>query len=217
MNHYTLLVSALIRERLAKDVIKSIPSIERVKWFKDFDELKKLLGIYGNRVLIILDGSDLKLLNSMNHIIWKHPPSRPKLIFLLNIFDERFLKFLYLEGCSMILHKNIDQLKTAISVVSNNGWYFCPDLKYKFFQVVDKNKEYTESSLTNMELQVIQELLKDKTNQQIADSLYIGRRTVEYHITSAIQKLGVNSRVGLAVKMVDYFRHTYYTDQLSGQ
>ncbi|PTM58845.1 helix-turn-helix domain-containing protein [Desmospora activa] len=217
MNHHTLLVSSLMYKRLSKDVFDSIPSIEKVKWFKDFDELKKLLGIHGNRVLIILDGSDFKLLNSMNQIIWKHPLPRPKLIFLLNRFDKNFFKFLHLEGCGMILHKNINQLKTAISVVSNNGWYFCSDLKYKFFQVIDKNKEDTELSLTNMELRVIQELLKDKTNQQIADSLYIGRRTVEYHITSAIQKLGVNSRVGLAIKMADYFRHTYYTDRLSGQ
>ncbi|WP_240511805.1 response regulator transcription factor [Paludifilum halophilum] len=217
MNHYTLLVSSCVRQQPAMAVVQSILSIENVKWFKDFEELKRLTEINGNRVLIILDGSDFKLLNSINYIIWKQQLPRPKLIFLLKKFHKEHLQFLNLEGCGMLLHKNIDQLKTAISVVSNNGWYFCSDLEYKIFQVINKSQENTELSLTNMELRVIQELLKDKTNQQIADSLYISRRTVEYHITSAIQKLGVNSRVGLAIKMVDHFRHTNYHDHLSGQ
>ncbi|QKG84498.1 helix-turn-helix transcriptional regulator [Kroppenstedtia pulmonis] len=72
-----------------------------------------------------------------------------------------------------------------------------------------------ELPLTFMELKVVQELLKDKTNQQIADALYISRRTVESHITSAIRKLGVNSRVGLVVKMMDCYRSFCYTTETS--
>lgn len=61
-----------------------------------------------------------------------------------------------------------------------------------------------------MEMKVVQELLKDKTNQQIAEALYVSRRTVEYHIASAIQKLGVNSRVGLAVKIMQCYRPFFH-------
>lgn len=64
-------------------------------------------------------------------------------------------------------------------------------------------EEIVETPLTDMEIRVAKELIKDKTNQQIADSLCISKRTVEYHITSSIQKLGVKSRVGLAVKMME--------------
>lgn len=43
-------------------------------------------------------------------------------------------------------------------------------------------EEIVETPLTDMEIRVAKELIKDKTNQQIADSLCISKRTVEYHI-----------------------------------
>lgn len=57
-----------------------------------------------------------------------------------------------------------------------------------------------EECLTNTEIKILQLIAREKTNNEIADELNISKRTVEYHISSIIQKLGVDSRVGAVVK-----------------
>ncbi|HBI04323.1 MAG TPA: DNA-binding response regulator [Paenibacillaceae bacterium] len=54
--------------------------------------------------------------------------------------------------------------------------------------------------LTNTEIKILQLISQEKTNNEIAEELNISKRTVEYHISSIIQKLGVDSRVGAVVK-----------------
>lgn len=54
------------------------------------------------------------------------------------------------------------------------------------------------SSLTDTELRVVDMVAAGRSNPQIADRLFISRRTVESHVSSALRKLGVSSRVGIA-------------------
>jgi DNA-binding NarL/FixJ family response regulator len=54
--------------------------------------------------------------------------------------------------------------------------------------------------LTSTEIKILQLISQEKTNSEIAEELNISKRTVEYHISSIIQKLGVDSRVGAVVK-----------------
>lgn len=106
-----------------------------------------------------------------------------------------------------VVKKDMQELLLAIRVVSKGAYY----ISREFIEVLnpvmaEKVKAWAEvkpaspSDLTEMEAKVVQELIKDKTNQEIAAALHISRRTVEHHIASAIDKLGANSRVGLAVK-----------------
>lgn len=94
----------------------------------------------------------------------------------------------------------------AIKVIEQGGYFISKELN-KYIHFWKNNSTFSEyfctivSSLTEMELRVAEEIVYDKTNQEIADTLFLSKRTVEYYVTSCIQKLGVNSRVGLAVKM----------------
>ncbi|MBK9179830.1 MAG: DUF2791 family P-loop domain-containing protein [Acidimicrobiales bacterium] len=54
-------------------------------------------------------------------------------------------------------------------------------------------------ALTPAELQVVALVAEGATNQQIADRLYLSRRTVETHLRRVFTKLGTSSRVELAV------------------
>ena len=76
-------------------------------------------------------------------------------------------------------------------------------------EIAEEASNY-DVQLTKMEAKVVQELIKDKTNQEIAAALHISRRTVEHHIASAIDKYGVNSRVGLVVKTLMNHLHNNF-------
>jgi two-component system response regulator DegU len=70
---------------------------------------------------------------------------------------------------------------------------------YKIFprNMADFCQSCTE--LTKKELEVLALVAQDKTNYEISDELMISKRTVERHITSILQKLDADSRVGAVV------------------
>ena len=54
------------------------------------------------------------------------------------------------------------------------------------------------ASLTGRELEVARLVVDRRTNQQIADELFLSLKTVETHMRNMFRKLGVSSRVDLA-------------------
>jgi DNA-binding CsgD family transcriptional regulator len=51
------------------------------------------------------------------------------------------------------------------------------------------------TGLTDRELQVLAEVAAGRTNQEIADLLYISQRTVGVHVSRILHKLQVRTRV----------------------
>jgi non-specific serine/threonine protein kinase len=51
-----------------------------------------------------------------------------------------------------------------------------------------------DTPLTRRELEVLQRLAEGRTNHEIADSLFLGQRTVESHVAGILAKLDVSSR-----------------------
>lgn len=104
-----------------------------------------------------------------------------------------------------VFKRDTEELALAIRAVMRGAYFFSQEFIEALNFPVKKEEIAEEASnydvqLTKMEAKVVQELIKDKTNQEIAAALHISRRTVEHHIASAIDKYGVNSRVGLVVK-----------------
>ncbi|RUS48378.1 response regulator [Cohnella sp. AR92] len=66
--------------------------------------------------------------------------------------------------------------------------------------VAEKMWRAESEPLTRMEREVLRRVAEEKTNKEIAAELFISQRTVEYHLTSIHQKLGVKSRIGAVAK-----------------
>ena len=56
-----------------------------------------------------------------------------------------------------------------------------------------------EIGLTERELQVVGGVVRGETNRKIADQLSITQDTVKHHLSSVFDKVGVSSRLELAV------------------
>ncbi|MCO7175343.1 response regulator [Sporolactobacillus kofuensis] len=62
--------------------------------------------------------------------------------------------------------------------------------------------EVQTETLTPRERDILNLIASDMTTSEISQSLSISKRTVEYHISSLMQKLGADSRVGAVVAAI---------------
>ena len=67
--------------------------------------------------------------------------------------------------------------------------------------------------LSQRECQILREVIGGKTNNIIANKLYISKATVKAHISSLIQKFKVANRVELAVMGICLFMDQIYFDE----
>lgn len=60
-------------------------------------------------------------------------------------------------------------------------------------------KQAPHDQLTEREMEVLRLIAKGKSNQEVADDLYIGIKTVKFHVTNVLAKLGVEDRTQAAI------------------
>lgn len=68
-------------------------------------------------------------------------------------------------------------------------------------QKTNDNLQINQSKLSPRETEVVDLVLRGKSNKQIAFQLGITERTVEFHLKNVYAKLGIGSRMELAVKL----------------
>jgi NarL family two-component system response regulator LiaR len=62
-----------------------------------------------------------------------------------------------------------------------------------------KQEAAPHEELTDREMEVLRLIAKGKSNQEVADDLYIGVKTVKFHVTNILAKLGVEDRTQAAI------------------
>ena len=62
-----------------------------------------------------------------------------------------------------------------------------------------QTEAHPHEELTEREMEVLQLIAQGKSNQEIADELFIGIKTVKYHLTNMFSKLGVEDRTQAAI------------------
>lgn len=108
-------------------------------------------------------------------------------------------------GVSAFLPKNAkrDLLIEAIEKVKKTGVFFSEqDHKMLSNFVRTKSpKRYFNSNefLTEREKEVLRLICSERTNQEIADALFLSKRTVESHRQSILDKIGAKNTAGLVI------------------
>lgn len=62
-----------------------------------------------------------------------------------------------------------------------------------------KQQDNAHEELTEREMEVLRLIAEGKSNQEIADTLFIGVKTVKFHVTNLLAKLGVEDRTQAAI------------------
>jgi len=94
------------------------------------------------------------------------------------------------------LLKNIPKagLKEALQKIHDGLVYISPEITTKFIHVQSTAED---TSLTDREMDVLEWIIKEQPNKNIADKLHISERTVETHRKNIFRKTGTNNLVGL--------------------
>ncbi len=126
-----------------------------------------------------------------------------KIIALTSIDTIPQVKAMMLNKCmGYLLKSNTDhqQLTTAIEEVYAGNIFIEPSLKDELTNRmlgIRTPKKTTQPRLTRREKEILQLIVDEKTNQEIADMLYISLHTVENHRFSLLKKLEVKNTAGL--------------------
>jgi len=104
-------------------------------------------------------------------------------------------------GCMGYILKDADDttILQAIETVQKGGQFLAPALQQMMIDDMFRNKksEKKNTALTRREKEVLQLIIDEFTNQEIADKLFLSLHTVENHRISLLHKLEVKNTAGL--------------------
>ena len=94
-----------------------------------------------------------------------------------------------------------DDLIQAIRDVYQNRPALQPAIARKLMHDIQNQPDQaaSENNLTDREIEILQMVAQGRTNQQIADALFLSERTVRTHITNILAKLRLENRTQAAL------------------
>lgn len=139
------------------------------------------------------------------HLLKKKKPHRPLLVF--SVADEcRIGPRAFREGADGVVNKgaSIGTIREAIETVSKGNRWASPELTQVL--IGPDGRDNLQDKLTRRELQVLQQLGKGNSNQEIAAELKISVKTVGNHRENIKRKLGIKNARELMAIARDYYR-----------
>ena len=126
-------------------------------------------------------------------------------IIMVSMYNEKnIIRAAIKNGADCYLTKNcsIEQIKEAIrcSHSNNNICNLQPSLVTKSLN----DSISLKYKLTKREKEIINQILKEKSNSEIGEILKISKRTVETHRKNIMLKLNVKNSIGIAIKAMKY-------------
>jgi DNA-binding NarL/FixJ family response regulator len=134
-----------------------------------------------------------------------------KILALSMMQDNQFIKQMTAAGALGYILKNSgeEEIKTALRSVYNGEPYYSPAVAETVMQNLMKggikrsSKLVVDLPLTSREEEVLHLIIKEYTNQEIADELFISSRTVDAHKRNLLEKTGAKNIAGLVLYAVE--------------
>ncbi len=132
-----------------------------------------------------------------------HHPSIKILILSMYDDDEYVCKILKTGASGYVLKRAAsDELLRAIRAVEDGGSALHPTVAAKLIKDYVRRTKATDrdnpdSVLTSRESEVLKLIAEGRTNQQIAEVLGLGRKTIDTHRTNIMRKLDLHDVTGL--------------------
>jgi DNA-binding NarL/FixJ family response regulator len=135
----------------------------------------------------------------------------PVRTILLTASVERpqILEALQLGARGVVLKESATQvlLKSIAAVMAGSYWVgkeSVPDLKELVLDRAAPEQPAERYGLTRREMQMVAAIVEGSSNREIAQKFNVREDTVKHHLTSIFSKLGVSTRLGLALFAIEH-------------
>jgi DNA-binding NarL/FixJ family response regulator len=134
-------------------------------------------------------------------------------IIALSMFDEKSLIVEMFEaGAKGFLLKNAqkEEIVEAIKTVHKGENYYCRETNKKMAEIFAESmqgktgKHDSKTELSEHEIEIIKLICKEMSNQEIADKLFMSKRTVEGHRAKILEKTNASNTAGIVLYAVKH-------------
>ncbi|EHP47810.1 response regulator transcription factor [Odoribacter laneus] len=154
-------------------------------------------------VLMDIEMPEMNGIEATREALRLHPDL--KIIVLSMYGDEQYYYKMIDAGAKGFMLKNtgIENVITAIKKVAAGENFFSEELLFTILNNMrDSNKTETESpdsEISEREMEILYHVCKGKSNQEIADELFISKRTVDKHRANLLSKTGCRNTAALVM------------------
>lgn len=130
-------------------------------------------------------------------------------VITLSMFGEEEYYYKMIDaGVKGFILKNsdIDEVIKAIKSVKNGGTYFSQEILYNVVKNIRevRKTEQLQLQLSQRENEILELICKGLSNQEIADSLCISKRTVDKHRANILSKTDTKNTASLVMFAVEH-------------
>ena len=132
--------------------------------------------------------------------------SELKIIALSMFGDESYYQRMVQAGARGFLLKDSDiaDVLQAIDTVEAGGSYFSPQLLTSLTGRMHAREDAPDEQLSEREREILVAVCRGLSNQEIADELFISKRTVDKHRANILEKTGCKNTASLVVYAIRY-------------
>jgi DNA-binding NarL/FixJ family response regulator len=133
-----------------------------------------------------------------------------KIIGLSSYDNEAFIdRFIRCGGRGYLLKvQEVDEIVSAIEQVVEIGYYLSERVPLsKIHELIINNEVspiFNTQVLSAQEIKVVRLICEEKTSQEIADLLFISKKTVESHRDRILQKIKARNMIGIAMYAIKH-------------
>jgi DNA-binding NarL/FixJ family response regulator len=131
---------------------------------------------------------------------------RPDLrIITLSMFGEEsyYTRMVKAGACGFLLKdSSIDEVIESIEEVMREGSYFSPRLLMSITRHMRLEESSDDDPLSEREKEILMAICRGLSNQEIADELFISKRTVDKHRANILEKTGCKNTAALVVHAI---------------
>lgn len=192
-----------------RTLLDDIPGFEVVAEAADGqDFLDMLPDLNPDVVLLDIEMPRLNGIQTAQQALARYPNLR---IITLSMYgDEDYYFKMVSQGVKGFILKNseIKEVVAAIETVVEGGSYFSQELLFTLVSSLKSaplsGTEESANQLSERELEILLHICRGESNNEIADALFISKRTVDKHRSNILAKTGCKNTANLVVYAIKH-------------
>ena len=127
-------------------------------------------------------------------------------IIALSMYSEEEYYFKMINAGArgfLIKDSTLNEVREALRIVGNGGNYFSQEILFKLIKTGPELTK-TEEVLSERELEILTLICKGFSNQEMADKLYLSKRTIDKHRSNILNKTNCRNTASLVVYAIKW-------------